>query len=142
VLERSLGHEERAGQVDGDHLLPVLVGHLGHGPVDGDPGVVDQDVEAAMLIDNLAQDAPAVTGRADIPLVHGDPLPRVLGGHAGHELLRGLVVAPVAGRYLRARIGQLAADGGTDAAGAAGDQRTRPSTRPGRVPRGCSCLSQ
>src|SRR5580658_6139633 len=100
VLERGLGHEERARQVDRDHLLPVFVGHLGHRPVDRDPGVVDQDVQPAMLIDDLAQHAPAITGRADVPVVHCDPPPRMFGRHAGHELLRALMTAPVAGRDL------------------------------------------
>src|SRR5215469_7271549 len=54
VLDRRLGHEEGTGQVDRDDLLPVVVAHLGHGPVDGDPGVVDQDVDPAVLADDLA----------------------------------------------------------------------------------------
>ena len=41
-------------------FMPVVVGHLGHGPVDRDPGVVDQDVEPAVLVDDLGQHAAAV----------------------------------------------------------------------------------
>src|SRR6266851_4111696 len=73
VLDRGLGHEEGAGQVDRDDLLPVLVGHLGHGPVDGDPGVVHQDVEPAVLVDHLVQHPAAVIGLTDVAVVHGDP---------------------------------------------------------------------
>ena len=73
VLDRGLGHEEGAGQVDRDDLLPVLVGHLGHGPVDGDAGVVHQDVDPALLVDHLEQHPTAVIGIADVALVNGDP---------------------------------------------------------------------
>jgi hypothetical protein len=62
-------------------------------------------------------------GVADVPVVHGDPAPRILRRHAGHELLRALLAAPVAGRNFGALIGRLAADGGADASRAAGDQR-------------------
>src|SRR5215467_14095460 len=114
VLERVLGHEERAGQVDRDHLLPVVIGHLGHDLVDRDPGVVDQDVEPAVLLDDLADHPAAVVGVTDVPLVHGGPLSRVFGGHAGVELLRALAAPPVTGRDVRALGGQLLADGGAD----------------------------
>src|SRR5690242_15044581 len=122
VLQRVLGHEERARQVDRDHPQPVVVGHLGHGPVDGDPGVVDQDVQPAALVDDLTQDAAAIIGVADVPLVHADLLSGVIGGHALVELLRALAVPPVARRHIRARPGQLAADGGAYPAGTPGDQ--------------------
>ena len=82
VLDRGLGHEEGARQVDRDDLLPVLVGHLGHGPVDGDAGVVHQDVDPAVVVDHLAQHPAAVIGVTDVALVHGDPPVRILGGHA------------------------------------------------------------
>jgi len=72
VLQRGLGHEEGTGEVDGDDPQPVLITHLGHGPVDGDPGVVDQDVQAAVLLDDLADDAAAVLGAADVAVVQGD----------------------------------------------------------------------
>src|ERR1035438_1416483 len=67
VLQRSFGHEECAGKIDREHLLPALVGHLGHGPVDGDARVVDHDVEPAVLVDHLAHDTPAIISVADIP---------------------------------------------------------------------------
>src|SRR5918998_6497357 len=53
VLERGLRQVEGAGQVDVDDPSPVVVGHLQHGAVDGDAGVVDQDVEPAVLLDHL-----------------------------------------------------------------------------------------
>jgi len=121
-VPRGLGHKEGAGQVDRDDLLPVLVGHLGHGPVDGDTGVVDEDVDPAVLLFHLAQHPAAVIGVADVALVNGDPQVWVLRANVGQELLRGLVVVPEAGRDVRALVGQFMADGGADTAGAAGDK--------------------
>jgi hypothetical protein len=54
-------------------FCPVLVGHLGHGPVDRDAGVVHQDVDPALLVDHLVQHPAAVIGIADVALVNGDP---------------------------------------------------------------------
>ena len=79
MLKSGLGDEECAGQIDGDHALPVFIGHLGGGPVDGDPGVIHQDVEAAVLIDDVVYDAPAVVGQADVAFVQRAELVRVLG---------------------------------------------------------------
>jgi hypothetical protein len=100
VLERGLGHEERSGQVDGDDPGPVLVGHLVHGPVDGDPGVIDQDVQAAVLLDDLVDDAAAVGRVADVAVVEGDVAAGVFGAHFGEEFLGRLGVLPIAGRDL------------------------------------------
>ena len=53
VLQRGLRHLEGAGQVDCDDLAPVLSGHDKRQLVDGDSGVVDQDVQPAVLGDHL-----------------------------------------------------------------------------------------
>src|SRR5439155_9744612 len=121
VLQRRLGYEEGAGQVDGDDADPVLVTHLGHGLVDGDPGVVDQDVQAAVLLDDFAHHAPAVFRHADVSVVDGDRA-RVLGVHVFRELLGRLVLPPVTGGDVRALLGQAVAYGGPDAAGPPSDQ--------------------
>jgi hypothetical protein len=42
---------------------------LGDGAVDSDPGVVHQDVQATVLVDDLANHATAVIGQADVALV-------------------------------------------------------------------------
>src|SRR5215468_9642753 len=123
VLKRVLGQEERTGQVDRDDPLPVVVGHLGHGPVDGDPGVVDQDVEPAMLVNDLADHPAAVIGVPDVPLVQGDGAAGVAVRHGGKELPGALLMPPVAGCDIGALAGQEVADGGPDAARAAGHQR-------------------
>jgi hypothetical protein len=68
----------------------------------------------------------AVIGIPDVAFVHDDPLAWIVGGRAGQELLRGLLTVPVTGRDLRSLVGQFAADGGADAARAAGDQRHPP----------------
>ena len=121
VRQHRLAHEERAGQVDRQHLVPVLVGHLQHGLVDRDPGVVDEDVEAPVLLDDLVDGAPAVLRRADVALVERGGQP-VLGQRVD-ERLGGLLIAAVAGRDVGALLGQAAADGRADPARAAGDER-------------------
>src|SRR5215475_5265261 len=122
VVYGGLRHEERARQVDRDHLAPVIVGHLGDGPVDRDSGVVQQDVQAAVLLDDLVQHPAAVRCLADVSLVQRYPPSGVLGGHGCGELLRALPAAPVAGRDLGTVGGESLADGRANAAGAAGDQ--------------------
>src|SRR5262249_61325280 len=89
--------------------------------VDGDPGVVDQDVQAAVLLDDFTHHAPAVFRLADVSVVDGDRA-RVLGVHVFGELLCRLVLPPVPGGDVRAVLGQAVADGGPDAAGPSGDQ--------------------
>ena len=122
MLESGLGDEERTGQVDGDHALPVLVGHLGGRPVDGDPGVVYQDVEAAVLIDDVVHDAPTVVGQANVAFVQCAELVWILRRHGRPELLGALALAPVTGRNRCPLGGQELADRGPDTAGTAGHQ--------------------
>src|SRR5580700_1144958 len=119
VLYGGLRHEERARKVDRDHLVPVLVGHLGDGPVDRDPRVVHQDVQVAVPLDDLMQHPAAVRWLADVPLVQRYPSSRVVGGHSRGELFRALTAAPVAGRDLGTVGGKLMADGRADAASTA-----------------------
>jgi hypothetical protein len=51
------------------------------------PGVVDQNVQPALLVDHLGDAAPAVIGRADVPAVQGDPTVGKGIGELGGELL-------------------------------------------------------
>jgi hypothetical protein len=44
---------EVALEVDADHAVPLVLGHVHEHPVAGDAGVVDEDVEAAELVDRL-----------------------------------------------------------------------------------------
>jgi hypothetical protein len=46
-----------AGQVDGQHVVPLRLGQLGHGPEAADAGVGDHDVELAELVERLGDDA-------------------------------------------------------------------------------------
>jgi hypothetical protein len=89
--------------------------------VGGDPGVVDQDVQAAVLLDHLAHHAAAVLRVADVSVVDGDRA-RVQGAHLGRELLGRLVMPPVPCGDVRPLLGEAMADGASDAAGPAGDQ--------------------
>ena len=68
---RGLGHVEGAGEVDAEDFVPVVDAHFPDGPVDGDAGVVDEDVQAAVLVDDFFDDALAVVGVADVALVQG-----------------------------------------------------------------------
>src|SRR6516165_4908786 len=95
VVEGGLGHEKGPGQVDRDHPLPVLVAHLRHGLVDRDTRVVDQDVQAAVPLEDLGDYPAAVVGRADVALVHGERPAWVPLGHADLEPGCPFWVAPV-----------------------------------------------
>ena len=86
---------------------------------DGDAGVVDEDVQAPVMVDDLLHGAPAVLGRADVALVDGDR--DLVLGELGLEGLGALAVAAVAGGDRGALRGQAVADRGADAARAAGD---------------------
>jgi hypothetical protein len=97
--------------------VPVLHAHLADGAVDGDAGVVDQDVQPAVLLEHLLDDPFAVGGDADVALVDGRPL---VGG--GERLGR---VGPVgvADGHLHPPAGEPGADRQADPAGSAGDER-------------------
>ena len=84
---------EVALEVDPDHIVPVgLVGVEGH-LVAHDPGVVDQDVEAAEGLDGLIDDVLGALPRADVVAVDGGLAPVLL--DEGDDLFgRVLVVAP------------------------------------------------
>jgi hypothetical protein len=119
VLQRGAGHEEGAREVDGQDLVPVLVGHLEDRLVGRDAGVVDEDVQAPVVIDDLLHGAPAVLGRADVALMDGDR--DLVFGELGLEGLGAFAIAAVARGDGGALGGQAVTDGGADAARAAGD---------------------
>src|SRR5690606_15097577 len=102
---------------------PVLVLHLQHRAVDGDAGVVDQDVETAVRFDDLVDGASAVVGVRDVAAVHrvADVLATGL-VQVCEELIRLGGVASVACGDGGALARQAAADRRTDAACAAGDE--------------------
>ena len=54
LLGLGLGTEKRAGQVHGDHLVPIRLGDFLIGPENADAGVVDGDVQPPKLLDDLA----------------------------------------------------------------------------------------
>ena len=49
--------------------MPIVDAHFPDGPVDGDARVVDEDVQAAVLLDDFVNDALAVLGVADVALM-------------------------------------------------------------------------
>src|SRR4029453_16897402 len=106
--------------VGADDPVPVLGRHLAHGAVDGDAGVVDQDVELAVLVQHLADDPLAVGGHADVALVDGGPLV------GGGELLGRVGAVGVADRDLDPPLGQAGAGGHSDPTGTTSDERDLP----------------
>src|SRR6185295_9914309 len=125
VPQGGLRQEEGPGEVDVEHLEPVLIGELEHRLVDGDARVVDEDVEPPVGRDHLVDGAPAVRRLAHVALVDAH-LGAVGGGEAVAELLGRVVVPGVARGQDRALAGQASADGGPDPAGAAGDEGHAP----------------
>ena len=121
VHDRGLAHVERPRQVDAQDLVPVVDAHLPDGAVDGDAGVVDEDVEAAVLVDDFLDDALAVVGVADVALVQRQRA--AVGLDRLAQFVGACLVGGVAGADDGARRGEAVADRGADAAGAAGDQR-------------------
>jgi hypothetical protein len=61
-------------------MVPLGRGHLPHRLVHRDAGVVDQDVEVPVLIDDLVDDPHAVLVAADVALVDGHAMIGVLVG--------------------------------------------------------------
>src|SRR5690606_20516354 len=94
-----------------------------HRAVDGDAGVVDQDVEATVRVDDLIDGAAAVVGVRDVAAVHRvtDVLAALL-VQVCEELIRLSRVASVACGDGGTLARQAAADRRTDAARAAGDE--------------------
>src|SRR4029078_3106448 len=89
------GKKERPGQVDRDDLVPFVFGHLGHCFVDRDAGVVDQDVQTAVEVDDLLDGSLTIIPAPDIALMDA-ALGAVTGGSQfGEELLCLCVVSAV-----------------------------------------------
>ena len=109
-------HVEQAGEVDEDHLVPLLRRHLVQHGVAGDAGVVDQHVDRPELGLNLGHSPLAVLELADVALDDHDA--ELLGGGLGGRLVIG-----VAGRDLEAVRLQPGDDGVANAARPAGDHR-------------------
>jgi hypothetical protein len=110
-----------AGEVDAQHLVPVVHRQLPDGAIQGDAGVVDEDVEAAVTVDHLSDDAQAVIGVAHVAVV--DAGPRAAALELLEKLLRALAVGGVPGCDDAALGGEATTDRGADAAAAAGDER-------------------
>jgi hypothetical protein len=119
-------------EVNGDDGVPLLLGHVHEHPVAKDPGVVDEDVEAAELVERLL-DHPLGAGEV------GDVLRICSGFSAGgfdldDDLLRRRVVVAFARERgtevidddVRAGLRQRKRVRPADAASGAGDNRNLP----------------
>src|SRR3954451_22892353 len=117
MCQRGLGEKERPGQIDSDDLVPFVFGHLGHRLVNRDAGVVDQDVQAAVLVDDLLDCSPAVVPAGDIALMDADLVAVTGCRQLGEELLRLLSVPAIPSSYRCALTGQALTDRRTDSPG-------------------------
>src|ERR1019366_9315636 len=99
VRQHRLGHEERAREVDRDHLVPILVGHLQARLVDRDPCIVNEDVEPPMRVNHFLDGATTVLGRTDITLM--DTRVNVMAAQQIQELVGALSVPAVTGGHDR-----------------------------------------
>ena len=100
-------------QVDGDHLVEFVFGHLAHGGVAGDARVVHRDIDGAEFLDRGGQQRLDVFGAGDIAAHRtGDRRAESFPGIAGFE---------VADHHAGAVPYEGFGDGVADALGAAGD---------------------
>src|SRR5690606_3999348 len=78
-LQRALHAQEHAGLVDPDHLREVGQAAFGNGRGQVDAGVVDQDVEAAEVVDGGGDGAVPGGRVADVVLGEGGAGPERVG---------------------------------------------------------------
>jgi hypothetical protein len=86
---------EVALEVDGDHGIPLVLGHVHEHPVAEDSGVVDEDVEPAELVDRLPHEALRPGEAGDVLAIRRRLAAR--GADLLHDLLRGARVRSLAG---------------------------------------------
>ena len=116
ALEGQLAQVEATAEVGVDHGVPHVPRHARHGAVAGDAGVVDQDLDRAVLVVDLLHGRLAGGEVAGVELHRGDA------GHIGEALRRGLV-AGIACDHLAPRRLEGDADGLADPARSTRHQR-------------------
>src|SRR3546814_873068 len=90
AFDHRAGHVEHRVEVGVDDLLPLLRAHLVEGAVAGDAGVVDQDVDRAELLLDLAHHRLGVLGRGNVTL--GKREVEAVGLHPGLPVARPFLV--------------------------------------------------
>ena len=124
-----LGDVVVAVQVDGDHVTPLILGHVEDHAVAQDAGHVDHDVDAAVGVEGLLDHALAALDRGDGVVVRlrvpagGFDLPRDLIGRALVAAGAVHVHARVVDDHVRAQRAQQQRDLTADAASGAGEDR-------------------
>ena len=116
---------ERGGQVDGDDVVPGLVGKLDQVRGDLDSGIVDKDVDAAERGVGVGDHPPGAGAGAQVGAGDGD-LHAGCAFEAGAGGLDRLRVAQSMQHDVGALGGQRGGDAEADAAGRAGDERDPP----------------
>lgn len=119
LLRHGPGHPEGAEQVDVHLVGELRVGDVLGGGDGAGPGVVDQDVDAAQLLQHRVHHGVDGLGVGDVA-ADGQSRHAVFGGDLGGHGLD-LVLPPGHGHNARALIGQRLGHLHTQSAGAAGD---------------------
>src|SRR5207249_11459853 len=122
VREHRLDQVKWAAQVDAKDALPVLARKLGApGGGDGDPGVVDEDVDPPERGEGGLHEPPALLGDADVSL---EALClTAVGRDLLHHLAGFTVAGAVAHAHPEACPGERPRDGPPDAPRGSGDER-------------------
>src|SRR5690606_1374898 len=114
------GAEEGAGQVDVDHALPFLHGHLEERRLGHDAGVVHEGIDPPEMLHHRPHHPGDLVGVADVGLERRRLPPQAQDGC--DRALRSFPVLHVADGHVGARPGASHGDGGADAAAGAGHE--------------------
>ena len=82
LFSRCLRRQENACQIDPDHFLPLLIGHLRRGNIQADPGIAERDVQFTEGVQYFLRHPVHFRGRSDIrpDCDHSGPVLRKQGG--------------------------------------------------------------
>ena len=119
-LDGCLGGEEKTEDVEVELAVEVLGGDLVDGAELVDAGVVDEDVEVAVLLFDRGEGAGDVFGFGEVALDGGCLAPG--GGDVGYDLVGSGFAGGVVDDDRGPGGGEVAGDGGSDALGGSGDE--------------------
>jgi len=114
-----LGGQERAGQVDAQHPVPILDAGIERQPVQPDAGIIDRDIDAAIALDGFRHLRLAIARFRDIRQEGACRATRVGDGRR-HRL--GARKIPVRTQHRRPFGGEAFRDRATEPTAGAGDQ--------------------
>src|SRR5450631_1540633 len=120
MLHDRLDHAKGSEKVDVEHPVPIIGRQFAERLVDGDAGIVDQVVDAAVRREHFGDHALAVGRNVDLPLMKRDGR-RVFGGQFRLQGFRCILAAAESGAHPNAGFCKMPGDPGSDPARAAGD---------------------